>query len=216
MLNREITSPIKLVLYIFRNECEEEQIFHIRHTGDIQQLLECLRNIEYDGATDLSFLARIKPSHVFDYLLLFSDGITSIGARLNPTVLKIASPMYTITSNLVHSASLLRGLAVATVSHFTSRYFTADTCQSQGGVFFNLQNSTVDHVLRTVGRPHFSFLGLHTELSGVNLETFPSRVTPLTRAQFIVTGKVTLSPVIADSQKQSNTLTVPIIMACDI
>ncbi len=117
-----MTSSIKLVLYIFRNECEDEKIFHIRQAGDVNQLLEYLQSIEYDGATDLSFLARVKPSYVFDYLLLFSDGISSIGARLNPTEIKIASPLYTITSNLVHGASLLRALALATVSRVTSKY----------------------------------------------------------------------------------------------
>ncbi len=78
LLNQELTAPVKLVVYIFRNECEEERIFQIKQERDVTQLLQFLQNIEYDGATDLSIMTRVKLNHVFDYILLFSDGISSL------------------------------------------------------------------------------------------------------------------------------------------
>lgn len=79
-------------------------------------------------------------------------------------------------------------------------------------MFFNLQSSTVDHVLRTVGRPHFSFLNLQTEISGVTMESFPARVTPVTRAHFILTGKVTVTPATDADSLKSSVVTVPLTL----
>lgn len=130
MLARELTAPLTLVLYIFRNEGEEEKVYQIRQERDVTQLVQYLQSIEYDGATDLSYVTRVKPSHVFDYVLLFSDGISSMGAaNINVAELKIAAPVYAISSALVHNAAVLRALAQSTVSQ-SSRHPLVDTCHS--------------------------------------------------------------------------------------
>lgn len=117
LLKKYITwaGNLKVTLILFRNDVEKPEDFAIRN-GDADALLRRLRNVRYDGGTQLGALDLTRlPGEEF---LLFSDGISNFGKRELRTSDK---PIIVINSQ-------------ATANHGYLRYLASKT----GGIILNL------------------------------------------------------------------------------
>ncbi|MFH1532753.1 MAG: VIT domain-containing protein [Pseudomonadota bacterium] len=105
--------------------------------GEAGELLKALREVPYDGGTQMGALAPTSsPSP--DLYLLFSDGLSTFGAE-EPTGLH--APVYVISDDTAANHPFLRHIA-----------------RSTGGAYFNLRRVSDADVLQNLGWTPFSFL----------------------------------------------------------
>ncbi len=175
-LNRNIDNEIELLksyigkiknckvhFILFSNAIHTEKEFIINN-GNIQELENYIRKIEYDGGTQLGIL-NLKQYKVAEFLL-FSDGMSNFGKK---EIELGNSPIYTINSNQVANHSYLKFIP-----------------QISGGNYINLLNMSYEKAQEVLSTSPYQFIS--AEYSNNDIEqTYPS-IPQIVDGSFILTG----------------------------
>jgi Ca-activated chloride channel homolog len=168
-------------LVILRNKCAKPKTFTwgkskkwiftdgkwVNHTP----LLKAIRNIQYDGGTQLGDIAPWRDAKTPDMYLLFTDGISNFG-RETPGAMD--APIYAFSADTGANHSLLTALTMKT-----------------GGQYFNLKNTTDDQAVASIGRSVFSFLSAGVSKTQAD-ELYPALPQPIQeRTPFTLVGRLT-------------------------
>ncbi len=86
---------VKVELYLLRNKLAKQKSFSVMH-GNWGELKQTLKAINYDGATNLSELNKLKGKS--DTVLLFTDSIHTLNDRQQ---IKLKSPLFVVSSGLL-------------------------------------------------------------------------------------------------------------------
>ncbi len=166
--SRRSDPAIRVDLVLLRNAAGQPKPFTISG-GDARGLIEELRQVQYDGGTQLGAIAPQPGGSRPDLYLLFSDGISNFGSD-EPG--RMDAPIYAFTADPKADHAFLRYLAMTT-----------------GGQYFNLATQRDDAVIAALGRPIYSFLSAETDGEGAT-EIFPSMSQPV-GDRFTLVGKLT-------------------------
>lgn len=131
---------VEVTLCVFRNEAEPLRHFNIKD-GDGSALRAALEGEPLDGAT--TFGALRLAGEKADEVLLFSDGLSTLGGR--EAVLPDA-PIMAVNSSAQAAPAFLRGLA-----------------EGSGGELLDLSEATVDEALEALRTRPLAFLGAKIE-----------------------------------------------------
>jgi hypothetical protein len=174
--------PKKLAvdLVVFRNKCAKPRQFTWSKTVkaifkggkwvDRTPLISAIRNIRYDGGTQMGAITPWPEAKTPDMYLLFTDGVSNFG-RETPGAM--GAPVYAFSADTTTNHAFLTALAVKT-----------------GGRYFNLKSTTDDQVVSSIGRSVFSFLSAgaaETQVGGLH----PSLPQPVrAHTPFTLVGKL--------------------------
>ena len=166
--------PVDLV--VFRNRAEAPRRFEwnnlnvrLPNVKYREDLLRTLREMAYDGGTQMAAISPPPGAPKPDFYFLFTDGLSNFGPE-DPT--DLARPVYVFSAD-------------ATANHPFLRYLAMKT----GGEYYNLNRLEDEAVLNSVGGPAFAFLSAWTAGAKVE-ETYPSRTRPV-HGRFALVGKLT-------------------------
>lgn len=140
---------------ILSNEIVSETDFSIKN-GKIKKLSDFLRNIPYDGGTQLGALDFTR--YRYDEFILSSDGLSNFGEqeiRLSKT------PVITLNSNQSADHSYLRYIALAT-----------------GGRYINLNKLTLEQAVESLSSQSYSFISATFDKGSIK-EAYPRITTPV-------------------------------------
>jgi tetratricopeptide (TPR) repeat protein len=146
---------LTVTLVVFRNEVEQAREFTVRK-GDWKKLAEALKNLPYDGGTQLGAIHLTK--YTCDEFILSTDGVSNFG---NPELTHGKSPVYALNSSPVAEHAYLRYLAQAT-----------------SGAYLNLANLTKEEAFAKLSSVPYSFLGVKQDGKAVS-ETYPRTAVPV-------------------------------------
>ncbi len=166
-------------LIVIRNDVKVTPFFDATAAGTAR-LVEAIRSLHYDGATNLGAL--ILPKNVSDYssapvtrtgadydlFLLFSDGFGNLGAD---RPLRAEVPVYAMSNDLRANHSLLRAM-----------------CQESGGTYYNLTRATDEMVLAGVGDAAYSLVSVECNASEI-ADVYPPVGTAVS-GRFTVSGRL--------------------------
>lgn len=168
---------VEVDLYVFRNVLEKPITLSL-HGGDASPLMTVLDAIVYDGGTrldDLSFpknRSAIEPDSTpvpdYDYWLLFSDGISDLGA---PFPGAAQAPVYTICNDDHANHALLRYIAA-----------------QSGGQYFNLRTLPDERAVEAIGYEPFSLLSIESNDREI-AEVYPRGRQPI-QGRLTISGKL--------------------------
>ncbi len=154
---------ITVELVVFRNTVDEAGRFVISN-GNAGELISALREVDYDGGTQMGALPPAAPGS--DYALLFTDGVSNFGKEDPPA---LNAPLYIFSGQAGTNHSFLRYLALR-----------------NNGEYFNLNNRENDAVIGRIGQVSFGFLGVKVEADKITA-VFPSLPQPVD-TRFSLTG----------------------------
>lgn len=169
----------RFFVFELRESCKLVKIVSMTNSSSIE-LLQTLKNLEYDGGTDLSslkFRRNLKQSsaYMIDYYLLFTDGFSSVGSDLPPV---IETPVFSFASDEMANHSALKVIAQ----------------KSNGDHFNTYKDSNFTDISQKIGRDSFGFLGTRyadpSESTVIVTEVFPQTSTTLKSKNFKVAGKI--------------------------
>ena len=166
--SRRSAPPIRVDLVLLRNAAGQPKSFTISG-GDARALLDEIRQVQYDGGTQLGAIAPQQGTAPPDLYLLFSDGISNFGSG-EPG--RMDAPIYAFSADPKADHSFLRYLAMTT-----------------GGQYFNLTTQRDHAVIAALGRPIYSFLSAETDGQQAT-EIFPAMSQPVGDG-FTLVGKLT-------------------------
>ena len=146
---------LKVTLVVFRNELEKPREFSIKK-GNCKKLVEVLRELPNDGATQLGVLDLTK--YACDEFLFSTDGVSNFGQS---ELVHGKSPIYTLNSSPVAEHAYLRYLSQATA-----------------GSYLNLTKLTEAESLAHLISVPYSFLGIKQKGASVT-ETYPRTAVPV-------------------------------------
>ncbi|PXV68138.1 uncharacterized protein DUF2135 [Dysgonomonas alginatilytica] len=153
-------------LYTFNCILGKSQTFPIKN-GNWDNLKDVLKNIPYDGATQLGLLDFSKLN--VDEILLFTDGLSNFG-KSQPIMGK--SPVSVITSSLSANHSLLKYINI-----------------SSGGTYINLMSQTPQDAAKMMKNESFRLISADYDKSEISdLTTSGTVVNP--KAGFTMAGKL--------------------------
>jgi Ca-activated chloride channel family protein len=132
---------VKLDLVIFRNELERVITFNLPE--ERPQFFKTLKDVQYDGATNLGSIDGYRPEHAPDLYLLFADGKENFG-RGNAAAL--GAPVFAISSASNVNAGYLQYLA-----------------RTSGGEYYDLMNHAVADLAPLLGAAAYQFLSAEVE-----------------------------------------------------
>lgn len=157
---------LSIDLYTFNCLVSKPQTFSIIN-GNWSKLKDILKNIQYDGATQMGLLDFSKLS--VDEILLFTDGLSNFG-KTQPIVGK--APITVITSSLSANHSLLKYINMAS-----------------GGVYINLMSQTPQDAVKAMGNESFRLISADYDKSEISdLTTSGTVINP--KAGFTLAGKL--------------------------
>ena len=146
---------LTVTLVVFRNEVEKPREFTVRK-GDWKKLAEVLKNLPYDGGTQLGAIDLTE--YACDELILSTDGVSNFGES---ELIHGKAPIYALNSSPVAEHAYLRYLSQATA-----------------GAYLNLANLTKSEALAKLTSVPYSFLGV--KQVGKNItETYPRTAVPI-------------------------------------
>ena len=158
---------LEVQLVVFRNTTQPVRRFQL--PSQYRELTTTLRNINYDGATQLGRIAPNATTKTLDLILLFTDGISNFGSE-HPG--KFNAPIYTINDATTANHAALRSIATQT-----------------GGTYLNLQRINLETARRAIGSPIFAFISAHG--SGFEPSNIYPRVREPIMGLFAMAGKLT-------------------------
>ncbi|MFH1808975.1 MAG: DUF2135 domain-containing protein, partial [Pseudomonadota bacterium] len=158
---------VEVELVPFHYATEKAQRFTVER-GDSKALLVALREIVYDGGTQLSSMAPPVGQASPDLYLLFSDGLSNIGSELAQG---FKAPLYAISVGSGNNTALLDQIA-----------------RASGGQQFNLDRVAMKDVLGAIGVATFSFLSSEAPAVDVG-HVYPRTSTPVQGA-FALSGQL--------------------------
>ncbi|MDP6544520.1 MAG: VIT domain-containing protein [Phycisphaerae bacterium] len=167
-------------LIIFRNKCAEPKAFKwgkskkwIRKGDkwvDHTPLLNAIREIQYDGGTQMGTITPWPDAKTPDMYLLFTDGVSNFG-RETPGAM--GAPVYAFSGAATTNHAMLTALTMKT-----------------GGRYFNLKRTTDDQVVSSIGRSVFSFLSAGAVEAQAG-QLYPSLPQPVReRTPFTLVGRL--------------------------
>ena len=146
---------LTVTLVVFRNEVEKPREFTVRK-GDWKKLAEVLKNLPYDGGTQLGAIDLTK--YACDELILSTNGVSNFGES---ELIHGKAPIYALNSSPVAEHAYLRYLSQATA-----------------GAYLNLANLIKSEALAKLTSVPYSFLGV--KQVGKNItETYPRTAVPI-------------------------------------
>ena len=138
-------SSLDVEVTLLRDKAETPRRFSI-HGGDSRALIAFLRSVPCDGGTNLSALnlARHNPRGARDLWLLFTDGLSNLGASEMPNI-NGSVPIYAFASDVRANHALLRLL-----------------CERTRGAYLNLDRfpRDADVVERVISPSPFSLVSM--------------------------------------------------------
>jgi Ca-activated chloride channel homolog len=144
----------------------------IKHHGQFKkskEVLEIIKSLKYDGATDLHQFSTLKLSS-FEYCLLFTDGLDNISPKdVSPMRFKDNSPVFCLNSSFI-------------VDHAVMNYIA----EVSGGAYFKI-NENVKEIIPKIGTVPFSFLSAEFDENEIT-EVYPSKPTQITDGSFQMNG----------------------------
>ena len=152
LVRNALSKPIRLVVQL----------------GDYAALSAELKNVQYDGGTQLGAIGPIAGAEKPDLYLLFTDGISNFGQE-EPA--RFDAPLYIFSNSATSNHALLSSLA-----------------ESNGGQYFNLANWKDSDIFARAVRPVRSFLSATVE-GGQVKDLYPQRPQPLA-GRFMLVGKL--------------------------
>jgi len=178
-------------LYTFNYKENKPQSFRIDN-GNWDKLKAALRNVTYDGATQLGALDFTKVQA--DEILMFTDGLTNLGKK-KPQTGNI--PVITVNTSLSADYNMLRYISSAT-----------------GGIFINLAQQTADEALKLLTTESLRLIS--TDYNQKEIEEFTTSGSVIDPAKGLsVAGKlktdkatVTLNFGTGNRVSQSKTITI--------
>jgi len=162
---KEVKIYVDLIL--FRNETEKAKSFTVSN-GDCEELIGELKEVRYDGATQMGSLRPQEGNQKPNFYFLFSDGLSNFGREEPPA---LNAPLYIFSSDPASNHPFLHFLAA-----------------KNKGEYFNLKNLTDAQVLKRIGRPPFSFLLAAGDQSRIE-ELYPQNPRPAA-GRFLLAGKL--------------------------
>ena len=154
-------------LVLFRNAPGKTTSFMVEG-GNAGKLIEALKQVQYDGGTQMASITPAKGSVKPDFYLLFSDGISNFGKE-EPQGLE--APVYAISGDASANHSFLRFVALKT-----------------GGAYYNLNRLENKDVVSAIGESPFSFLKA-TVVEGEVEGLYPSVPQPM-GTRFMLAGRL--------------------------
>lgn len=173
-LHRDIEKEIGIVeMYLAGKEnyrvevvCFSDEIRERKSFTDSHGLTQYLRELTYDGATDLTVLDCIDPGKA-DKILLFSDGKSSLGQRVKPV--EISGEVYALTSapdndypalnalsrgQLINLSSVKTEEAVARLEQNALRLLSVKTIEGEVADVYPKPGVTIAGDLSLTGKLH--------------------------------------------------------------
>jgi Ca-activated chloride channel homolog len=152
-------------LVLFRNRMNKVRTFEVK-SGKVSKLLTALREVSYDGGTQIGALEPLESEP--DLYVLCSDGLSNFGKE---TPKSFGAPVYCIGSNTSTNHAFLRFLS-----------------QRSGGDYFNLSTREVSEAAKAIGQAPFSYL--KTEILAGDIDgIFPSVPQPIS-GDFLLAGRL--------------------------
>ncbi|MCP5054578.1 MAG: DUF2135 domain-containing protein, partial [bacterium] len=161
------TVTVRLVLFRFRREAPKTFTIGDGKTG-LEDLLEELGSVNYDGGTSMAALAAGKRSKRTDLYFIFTDGNSNFG-KDQPGMFN--APVFVFSQAADANHPFLRQLA-----------------RRSGGVCYNLNRTGVNDVLKTIGQSPYSFISATYDSRTVT-GIYPETSRPL-RGRFILCGRL--------------------------
>lgn len=156
---------VTIDLVSFRNRMSQVRTFEIKD-GKTNRLLAALRNVDYDGGTQIGVLKPIDTDP--DLYILCSDGLSNFGKE---TPKRFPAPLYAIGSSVSTNHAFLRFLS-----------------QRSGGAYFNLSRRDTTEVANAIGKLPFSYL--RTEVIAGQVDgIYPSVPQPMS-GDFVLAGRL--------------------------
>jgi Ca-activated chloride channel homolog len=144
-----------LDVLLLRNDVEVKPFLGGDAAGTAK-VIDLLKNVKYDGGTNLSALSipknlsDVKPAveiaqaqKDYDLAMVFTDGLATVGSE-KPG--KIEVPVYALSSDPAADHAGLRAI-----------------CQSSGGVYLNLNREQDAAAIDAIGKPPFSIIGIEAD-----------------------------------------------------
>jgi len=161
-------------LVLFRNAAQPPQRFKWMSLNRSDPrgnaaLIEAIRNVQYDGGTQLAAVSPWPEADRPDFYLLFTDGVSNFG-KDRPEGLQ--APLYAFSAAATADHAALHNLAMTT-----------------GGRYFNLKRMTDDQVVAAVGRESFCFLSADAAGDAVT-GLCPAQPQPIS-GRFTLAGRLT-------------------------
>ncbi len=150
---------------VFRNEVEDTNTFHVEN-GNAEALLSFLRNLAYDGGTQMGTLP--KADYRCNFAFLFSDGLSNFGSHEPPVT---GVPLYVFADDTQVNYPFLKYLAL-----------------KNGGDFFNLRTQDISAVLSGIRNESFAFLKATVDAGRVS-DIYPQLPRPI-HDVFRISGKL--------------------------
>lgn len=163
-----MTHTVTVDLVVFRNRREKVNRFRITK-GNTNRLMEMLKKIDYDGATNLGAVAPLKGRPVPGIYMVFSDGNGNFGKE-EPGSFK--APVFVFVNGKSVSHALLRHLA-----------------QSHGGRYFNLKRREDGDILREM-KQESPYMFLSADFRGGTLSGIYPGSGRAVEDSFILCGKL--------------------------
>jgi len=152
--------PTVVDVTLFRDSPEPTTTFPINQYNDIETLLDFLRNINYDGATNLGALTVKKTTpwedvkDWYSYYLLFTDGFENLGSKNIPDDLQ--APVYAFSSTEKANHTLLKIWAL-----------------NSGGAYHKLyEDKDYNTIANSIGKQSYSLLSSEYD-KNIVLDVYP-------------------------------------------
>ncbi|NQT36653.1 MAG: DUF2135 domain-containing protein [Planctomycetes bacterium] len=158
---------IEVDLFLLRNTQSKPERFVLKQSNPAK-LIARLKNVQYDGGTQIGSLTPPPNAPAPDFHMLFTDGISNFG-REKPS--RLEAPVYIFSADAAANHAFLHSLAMVT-----------------GGRYFNLKRLTDADVLSGIGRSAFSFLKADAGQNEAT-ELFPKSAQPVA-GRFALVGKL--------------------------
>jgi len=171
IFNKYNKRKISVDLVFFRNTKSKKKSFVIK-SGNSDEIIKEIKNVYYDGGTQMGVLSPEKEEKVPNFYLLFTDGISNFGKE-EPSGFK--APFYVFSNASYADHSFLQHLAMQT-----------------GGIYFNLRRMDKKGILNRINRPAFRFISAAANEIEVS-ETYPTISQPISGC-FFLTGKLLKNP----------------------
>ena len=165
-LEREGKGGLDVELSVVRHQAEEAKSFRL--PGAKRALMKTLRELDYDGGTQLSSLAAPRGKESFDQVLVFTDGVSNFGKE-DPK--RLGGPAWVFNTSTVSNHAFLRFVAM-----------------QSGGAYLNLARISDAEALAAVGAEVLTFMGARTA-GGELVEGWPKGARPVEGA-FTYAGRL--------------------------
>jgi len=161
-------AKVVVELVFLRND-QSKPLEFILPSNNADQIIAALKDVQYDGGTQMGAISPKSGAKTPDFYLLFTDGISNFG---KDKARGLDAPVYAISDDATADHAFLRHLAITT-----------------GGRYFNLKRVKDDDVVSGIGRSAFSFLAAKAEKGHAD-EMYPGIPEPITE-RFTLVGKLT-------------------------